>query len=62
MGRKPEEFDPRKFLAEAVKAAKELCQARFEAFGSAGMASRITPRPLDQMAAWYAGTVAKRAA
>ena len=61
MGKKPEEFDPRKFLAAAVVAAKELCQARFEAFGSAGMASRIEPRPLDQMAAWYAGTT-KRAA
>lgn len=45
MGRKPEEFDPRKLLAEAVKAAKELCQARFGAFGSAGMASRTEPRP-----------------
>jgi fructose-bisphosphate aldolase class II len=62
MGRKPEEFDPRKFLAEAVKAAKELCQARFEAFGSAGMASRIEPRPLESMAAWYAGSPARRAA
>ncbi len=62
MGKKPEEFDPRKFLAEAVKAAKELCQSRFEAFGSAGMASRIEPRPLESMAAWYAGSPARRAA
>src|SRR5271170_7334334 len=38
MSQKPEEFDPRKFLAEAVKAARELCTARFEAFGSAGQA------------------------
>lgn len=54
MGDKPEEFDPRKFLAEAVKAAKTLCQARFEAFGSAGHADRIRPVPLEAMAAKYA--------
>ncbi len=54
MGSKPEEFDPRKFLAEATKATREVCRARFEAFGSAGQASRIRPVPLDRMAARYA--------
>jgi fructose-bisphosphate aldolase class II len=54
MGQKPEEFDPRKFLAEAVKAARDLCQARFEAFGSAGNADKIKPLPLEAMAARYA--------
>ncbi|HNQ04405.1 MAG TPA: fructose-1,6-bisphosphate aldolase, partial [Thiobacillaceae bacterium] len=34
-------FDPRKFLKEATKAMSGICQARYEAFGSAGMASRI---------------------
>jgi fructose-bisphosphate aldolase, class II len=47
------EFDPRKFLKAAVGAAQDICQARFEAFGSAGQASRIKPLPLDKMADRY---------
>jgi len=49
-----EEFDPRKFLAEATKAARALCRERFEAFGSAGQAERIAPLPLECMAARHA--------
>ncbi len=55
MGKNPEEFDPRKFLAAATKAAKELCQERFEAFGCAGQAAKIKPVPLEAMALRYAG-------
>jgi fructose-bisphosphate aldolase class II len=62
MSQKPEEFDPRKFLAEAVKAARELCAARFEAFGSAGQAERIKPIPLEQMATRYLQQDVRRAA
>ena len=62
MGQKPEEFDPRKFLSAAVKAAQELCKARFEAFGSAGQAERIKPVPLETMATWYAKQSSKKAA
>jgi fructose-bisphosphate aldolase, class II len=62
MGQKPEEFDPRKFLAAAVKAAQDLCRARFEAFGSAGQAEKIKPMPLEQMAVWYAKAGSLRAA
>jgi fructose-bisphosphate aldolase, class II len=54
MATKPDEFDPRKFLGDATKAAKEVCKARFEAFGSAGQASRIRPIPLAQMGELYA--------
>ena len=35
-------FDPRKFLKEATKAMQGICAARYESFGSAGMASKIT--------------------
>jgi fructose-bisphosphate aldolase class II len=35
------EFDPRKFLKAATAAAQDICEARFQAFGSAGQASRI---------------------
>ena len=46
-------FDPRKFLKESTKGMKEICKARFEAFGSAGHASKITPLSLDDMVAQY---------
>lgn len=48
------EFDPRKALLAAKKAAAGICQARFEAFGCAGQASRIKPLSMDAMVARYA--------
>jgi fructose-bisphosphate aldolase, class II len=50
----PGEFDPRKLLKPAMDAARELCKARFEAFGCAGQASRIVPPALEKMAQRYA--------
>ena len=46
-------FDPRKYLKEATAAAKEICKARFEAFGCAGQAAKIKPTQLDDMATRY---------
>jgi fructose-bisphosphate aldolase class II len=54
MVQRPEEFDPRKFLTEATNAARDICKQRFEAFGSAGQASKIKPLPLELMADLYA--------
>ena len=54
MADKPEEFDPRAFLKAATAAAKGVCKARFEAFGSAGKAKSIEVTPLDTMACKYA--------
>lgn len=51
---KPSEFDPRKFLIPATKAMEDLCRDRFERFGAAGHASRITPISMDDMAKRYA--------
>jgi len=62
MATRPEEFDPRKFLAAATVAAKDVCKARFEAFGCAGQAERIRPLPLDVIAARYAAEDSRRAA
>jgi fructose-bisphosphate aldolase class II len=50
----PSEFDPRKFLIASTNAMRELCIARFEAFGAAGQASRIKPITLDAMSVRYA--------
>jgi fructose-bisphosphate aldolase class II len=46
-------FDPRKFLKESTAAMKEICKARYEAFGSAGNASKITPLSLEKMVDYY---------
>ncbi len=47
-------FDPRKFLKAATESMSDICKNRYEAFGSAGMASKITPRSLEAMFAEYA--------
>ncbi len=47
------EFDPRKFLAASTKAMKQICKARYEAFGTAGHASKIKALSLDAMAQRY---------
>ncbi|SIS77735.1 class II fructose-bisphosphate aldolase [Paracoccus saliphilus] len=49
----PSEFDPRKYLKPAMAMMAEVCKARFEAFGTAGHASRIRPLPLAAMARRY---------
>jgi fructose-bisphosphate aldolase class II len=47
-------FDPRKFLKASTAAMKEICRARYEAFGCAGHASKITPVSLETMFGRYA--------
>ncbi len=49
MTENPANFDPRKFLKESTKAMMEICKARYEAFGSAGQASKIKPVSLEAM-------------
>jgi len=48
------EFDPRKFLKPAMTAMSTLCRQRFEAFGTAGNASRIKVIAISEMAKRYA--------
>ncbi len=45
----PAEFDPRKFMKETVSAMRDVCIARYEAFGTAGNASKIKPVNLEEM-------------
>ncbi|EAU54276.1 class II fructose-bisphosphate aldolase [Mariprofundus ferrooxydans] len=49
----PSNFDPRKFLKASTAAMQGICKARFEAFGSAGNASKIKPRSLESMISYY---------
>jgi fructose-bisphosphate aldolase class II len=46
-------FDPRDYLKPAREAAKQICKARYEQFGCAGMASRVKPIALDAVASRY---------
>jgi len=50
----PKNFDPRKYLAASTKAMKEICRARYEAFGTAGNASKIRALSLEAMTERYA--------
>ncbi|QBQ54279.1 class II fructose-bisphosphate aldolase [Nitrosococcus wardiae] len=50
----PKNFDPRKYLKASTAAMKDICQARFEAFGCAGHASKIKSLSLEAMSKRYA--------
>ena len=50
----PKNFDPRKYLAASTKAMKDICKARYEAFGTAGNASKIKVLSLEAMTSRYA--------
>lgn len=47
------EFDIRKFMKPATDAMEDLCVDRFERFGAAGMADKIKPITLSEMAKRY---------
>jgi fructose-bisphosphate aldolase class II len=53
MAENTKDFDPRKYLAAARKAMKEICVARYTAFGCAGQAGRIKAISLEKMAERY---------
>ncbi len=56
----PSKFDPRDYLKPAREAAKEICKARYLAFGCEGQAGKIKSVPLEKMAERYkAGQVAQ---
>jgi len=49
MAENPAEFDPRKYLKQTIQSMKEICMARYEAFGTAGNAEKIRPLSLEAM-------------
>ena len=49
----PSNFDPRKFLKESTKAMTEVCKARYQSFGSEGMADKINAKSLEAMQGFY---------
>ena len=54
LAKNPKNFDPRKFMKDSVQAGKDICKARYEAFGSAGQASKIRVVDLEDMTRRYA--------
>ena len=53
LAQNPKNFDPRKFLTASTKAMRDICQARYEAFGCAGQGSKIKPVGLMDMVERY---------
>ncbi|MDP6190092.1 MAG: fructose-bisphosphate aldolase class II [Gammaproteobacteria bacterium] len=49
------EFDPRKYLKETMAAMQQVCEDRYNAFGTAGNADKITAISLENMAGQYYG-------
>ncbi|CAM3240269.1 class II fructose-bisphosphate aldolase [Cupriavidus taiwanensis] len=49
----PSKFDPREYLKPAREAAKQVCKARYLAFGCEGQASKIKPVALSEIAQQY---------
>jgi fructose-bisphosphate aldolase class II len=47
------DFDPRKWLKASTAGMKDICRARYEAFGTAGNASKIKPISLEAMVGRY---------
>ncbi len=45
----PSDFDPRKFLQKTIEAMKDICVARYQAFGTSGHADKIKVVSLDAM-------------
>jgi fructose-bisphosphate aldolase class II len=49
LAQNPAEFDPRKYFKASMQAMQEICVARYESFGTAGNASKMTALSLDAM-------------
>jgi len=49
----PSAFDPRAFLNETIVAMKDIAAARYESFGTAGNATKLTALSLDAMTERY---------
>jgi fructose-bisphosphate aldolase, class II len=50
----PSNFDPRHFLKPSIKYMKQVCLERYQAFGTAGNATKIKQMSLEDYAAKYA--------
>lgn len=53
MAEHPAEFDPRKYLSTATTAMKEICKARYLAFGTEGQADKLKPLLVEDVAGKY---------
>ena len=53
LAQNPTAFDPRAYLKQTIAAMKDIAVARYEAFGTAGNASKIVPLSLNTMTHHY---------
>jgi fructose-bisphosphate aldolase, class II len=54
LAKNKEEFDPRRYFKETITAMRDICVDRYEAFGTAGNASKIKVLSLEGMTNRYA--------
>ncbi|MDP2227966.1 MAG: class II fructose-bisphosphate aldolase, partial [Moraxellaceae bacterium] len=54
LGKNPAEFDPRKYFKDSITAMRDVCIDRYQAFGTAGQASKIRVQSLEAMTDRYA--------
>ena len=54
LAKDPSEFDPRKYFKDSIVAMREICVDRYEAFGTAGQASKLRALSLEAMTDRYA--------
>ena len=53
LAQNPTEFDPRKYFQASLVAMRDICIARYEAFGTAGNASKLKPLSLAKVQEAY---------
>ncbi|MFW0094405.1 MAG: class II fructose-bisphosphate aldolase [Coxiella endosymbiont of Haemaphysalis qinghaiensis] len=53
LAQNPSQFDPRRYLGEALKAMKTICKMRYEAFCTVGQADKIRIISLESMTRRY---------
>ncbi|NPU94917.1 MAG: fructose-bisphosphate aldolase class II [Gammaproteobacteria bacterium] len=53
LAKNKEEFDPRKYFKETITAMRDICVDRYQAFGTAGNASKIRVQSLEAMSNRY---------
>jgi len=57
----PKEFDPRRYFKASIKAMKDICKMRYEAFGTNGQADKMRSLSLEEMTKQYvSGTLDPR--
>ncbi len=53
LSQNPSDFDPRSFLKKSIVAMRQVCEKRYQSFGSAGHADKINAKRCAHMVSFY---------